>query len=68
MTKVASMGMWAPVHRDEWDSETALETGTPAADSEPGEIVFRGGALPWKTGSYEVRVFCVNPFVQSNSR
>ena len=62
MTKVSSMGMWVPVHRDEWDSETSLEAGTPAMDSEPGEVAFGGGALPWKTGIYEVRRFYVNFF------
>jgi len=56
------MGMWVPVHREEWDSETSLEAGTSATDSEPGEVAFRGGALPWKTGIYEVRRFCVNFF------
>jgi phosphatidylethanolamine N-methyltransferase len=54
VTKVASMGMWAPVHRDEWDDETLLEAGTQMIDSQSGEVVFRGGTLPWKTGTYEV--------------
>jgi len=55
VTKVASMGMWVPVHRDEWDNETPVEIGTPATGSQPGEVAFGGGALPWKTGIYEVR-------------
>lgn len=67
MTKVASMGMWVPVHRDEWDNETALESETLATDSESGEVVFRGGALPWKTGIYEVRRFWVKSLARSNS-
>ena len=62
VTKVASMGMWAPVHRDEWDDETPLEAGTQMIDSQSGEVVFRGGTLPWKTGNYEVRWLCVRLF------
>lgn len=54
MTKVSTMGMWVPVHGDEWDGETPIEVGTPNIDSQSGEVVFRGGALPWKTGMYEV--------------
>jgi hypothetical protein len=55
VTKLASMGMWAPVHEDEWDGVTPLELGTATIDSQAGEVVFRGGALPWKNGMYEVR-------------
>jgi phosphatidylethanolamine N-methyltransferase len=61
------MGMWVPVHRDEWDSEMLPEVGTTTADSESGEVVFRSGALPWKTGIYEVVGFCVRSFSQFNS-
>ena len=62
MTKVATMGRWAPVHEDEWDGNIPLEIGTPTMGSQSGEVVFRGGALPWKAGTYEVRGFCVNLF------
>lgn len=55
VTKVSSMGMWVPVHKDEWDGEIPLDIGTPTLDSQFGEVVFRGGSLPWKTGSYEIR-------------
>lgn len=48
------MGMWAPVHKDEWDGETPLEIETPTIDSQSGEVLFGGDALPWKTGTYEV--------------
>lgn len=48
------MGMWVPVHGDEWDGETPLEVGTAVMDSQSGEVVFRGSALPWKAGTYEV--------------
>jgi hypothetical protein len=57
VTKVSSMGMWVPVHSDEWDGgELPVEVGGPTMDSEPGEVIFRGGALPWKIGTYEVRM------------
>ena len=49
------MGMWVPVHGDVWDGDIPLETGAPITDSQSGEVAFRGGALPWKTGTYEVR-------------
>ena len=62
VTKVASMGMWVPVHSDEWDGDVPVEIEAPIVDSQSDEVVFRGGALPWKTGTYEVRVrFCVKP-------
>lgn len=54
VTKVSSMGMWVPVHSDEWDGDMPVEAGTPVVNSRSGEVVFRGGALPWKTGTYEV--------------
>jgi len=56
------MGMWVPVHDDEWDGDIPLEIGTPTMDSQSGEVAFRGGALPWKTGIYEVRQSQVKPF------
>ena len=68
MTKVASMGMWVPVHRDEWDGETPREIETPTTDSQSREVVFRGSALPWKPGIYEVRWFYVKMFARSNWR
>jgi len=49
------MGMWVPVHGDEWDGETPLEVGTAVMDSQSGEVIFRGSALPWKAGTYEIR-------------
>jgi len=59
VTKVSSMGMWVPVYRDEWDGDTPLEIEMPTTDSQSGEVVFRDSSLPWKTGTYEVRGFCV---------
>lgn len=66
VTKVASIGMWVPVHRDEWDNETPLEIGAPTIDSQSGEVAFSGDALPWKTGLYEVRQLYVKLFARSN--
>lgn len=48
------MGMWVPVHGDEWDGDIPLEIGTPTMDSQSGGVVFKGSALPWKAGTYEV--------------
>ncbi|OJT11321.1 Phosphatidylethanolamine N-methyltransferase [Trametes pubescens] len=61
VTKTSSLGMWVPVHDDEWDGDIPLslhapktaEPGSPTV--EEGEVVFRSGALPWRTGRYEVR-------------
>ena len=53
------MGMWVPVHGDEWDGDIPLEIGTPTLDSQSGGVVFRSTALPWKAGTYEVRRVCV---------
>ncbi|KAI0633043.1 phosphatidylethanolamine N-methyltransferase [Trametes polyzona] len=61
VTKTSSLGMWVPVHDDEWDGDIPLSLHTPeaastsASDVEEGEVVFRGGVLPWRTGKYEVR-------------
>ncbi|KAF9646144.1 hypothetical protein BDM02DRAFT_3181049 [Thelephora ganbajun] len=55
VTEVSSMGMWVPVHRDEWDGETPLEIGISTMNSKSGEVAFRDGRLPWKTGTYEIR-------------
>lgn len=57
ITKTTSSGMWQPVHDDEWDGDTPLgldRPPTPGKDSQ-GEVTFKGGALPWVTGRYEVR-------------
>lgn len=55
------MGMWAPVHDDEWDGDIPLEVVPQASeeedDSRRGKIVFSGDTLPWKVGTYEV---CIN--------
>ncbi|KZT52138.1 hypothetical protein CALCODRAFT_476321 [Calocera cornea HHB12733] len=56
VTEVNSQGHWRPVVDEEWDGDTALHNERPgAAVQEDGEVVFRGKALPWRTGSYELR-------------
>lgn len=56
VTKTSSLGMWVPVHNEEWDGDIPLSLnrpGRPENDSETGEVVFERGTLPWKTGRYE---------------
>ncbi|KAI0651121.1 phosphatidylethanolamine N-methyltransferase [Trametes meyenii] len=61
VTKTSSLGMWVPVHDDEWDGDIPLglhkpKTADPGSpDVEEGEVVFKSGVLPWRTGKYEVR-------------
>ncbi|GJE88973.1 phosphatidylethanolamine N-methyltransferase [Phanerochaete sordida] len=59
VTKVSSLGMWVPVHNEEWDGDIPLGSGTPApsgsGEYQEGEVVFRANQLPWKTGMYEIR-------------
>ncbi|KAF9810132.1 hypothetical protein IEO21_07115 [Rhodonia placenta] len=58
VTKTSSLGMWVPVHNEEWDGDIPLSLnrpGRPENDSETGEVVFERGTLPWKTGRYEIR-------------
>lgn len=57
MTTTSSLGMWAPVHDDEWDGDVpiAFEDKKGAGkDPEEGKIVFKGDVLPWHIGTYEV--------------
>ena len=62
VTRTSSLGMWVPVHDDEWDGDIPRELQRPAraavagaSDVEEGEVVFRASVLPWRTGRYEVR-------------
>lgn len=58
---MSSLGMWVPVHDEEWDGDIPLGVGRPgpsgSKDSQEGMVVFRGGTLPWKSGKYEVSCF-----------
>lgn len=58
VTKTSSMGMWLPVHGEQWDGDVPLgmERGPSARyDMEKGTITFGGNTLPWLVGRYEVR-------------
>ncbi|KZT00269.1 uncharacterized protein LAESUDRAFT_732419 [Laetiporus sulphureus 93-53] len=58
VTKTSSLGMWVPVHDEEWDGDIPLDlnrANRPDSDSEGGEVVFQQGRLPWQTGRYEIR-------------
>ncbi|KAI0092346.1 phosphatidylethanolamine N-methyltransferase [Irpex rosettiformis] len=60
VTKVSSLGMWVPVHDEEWDGEIPRGLSKPSksikdVDCERGEVTFEGRTLPWRTGRYEVR-------------
>ncbi|KAI0750354.1 phosphatidylethanolamine N-methyltransferase [Irpex lacteus] len=60
ITKVSSLGMWVPVHNEEWDGDIFRGLSNPSKpvtgdDCERGEVVFQGKTLPWRTGRYEIR-------------
>ena len=64
VTRTSSLGMWIPVHDEEWDgdipinedSHSSSPTGSEGADDEAnGTVVFQGDGLPWTVGRYEVR-------------
>ncbi|KNZ76631.1 Phosphatidylethanolamine N-methyltransferase [Termitomyces sp. J132] len=55
-TKTSSLGMWAPVHVEEWEGDLFLgikSVKTPKETS--GIVTFQGDTLPWLVGKYEVR-------------
>ncbi|KAJ3867808.1 phospholipid methyltransferase-domain-containing protein [Lentinula novae-zelandiae] len=58
ITKTSSMGMWVPVHDEEWDGDIPLgrdRPDVPVKDSESGVVTFKDNNLPWITGRYEIR-------------
>ncbi|KAJ3973602.1 phospholipid methyltransferase-domain-containing protein [Lentinula raphanica] len=58
VTKTSSMGMWVPVHDEEWDGDIPLgrhRPDTPLKESESGVVTFKDNTLPWITGRYEIR-------------
>ncbi|KAF8999874.1 phospholipid methyltransferase-domain-containing protein [Cyathus striatus] len=58
VTKTASMGMWLPVHDEEWDGDIPLgleRLSATAEISESGTVTFKANTLPWLVGRYEVR-------------
>ena len=64
VTRTSSLGMWMPVHDEEWDGEFPISEdshlsspmGSEGAEDEAsGTVVFQGDGLPWTVGRYEVR-------------
>ncbi|KAF7307888.1 Phosphatidylethanolamine N-methyltransferase [Mycena kentingensis (nom. inval.)] len=67
VTRTSSLGMWVPVHDEEWDGDVplglglGLGLGKPAAgssknaDVDSGRVTFKGNTLPWIAGRYEIR-------------
>ncbi|KAH9993405.1 phospholipid methyltransferase-domain-containing protein [Russula vinacea] len=55
VTRTSSLGMWVPVHDEEWDGDTSAPTDAGASDEECGTAVFKGDSLPWTVGHYEMR-------------
>ncbi|KAJ7607468.1 phosphatidylethanolamine N-methyltransferase [Roridomyces roridus] len=61
VTRTSSLGMWVPVHDEEWDGDVPLGLPRPfdgegeEDESESGTITFKGNTLPWIAGRYEVR-------------
>lgn len=65
VTRTSSLGMWVPVHGEEWDGDipigensqmsTAGREGSGASEEECGMAVFKGDSLPWTVGRYEMR-------------
>ncbi|KAF8266058.1 phospholipid methyltransferase-domain-containing protein [Lactarius quietus] len=64
VTRTSSLGMWIPVHDEEWDGDLPIRedshasspTGSEDADDvSSGTVVFQGDGLPWTVGRYEVR-------------
>ncbi|KAF8604745.1 hypothetical protein BDV93DRAFT_522086 [Ceratobasidium sp. AG-I] len=54
VTRVNSMGLWMPVHDDEWDGDVPLLKER-RAQTDHGEVVFQKDQLPWQAGKYEFR-------------
>ena len=57
VTKTSSMGMWLPIHDEEWDGDVPLgltRAPSPHRDAAKGTITFKGNTLPWLIGRYEV--------------
>ncbi|KAF9463504.1 phosphatidylethanolamine N-methyltransferase [Collybia nuda] len=57
LTKTSSLGMWVPVHDEEWDGDVFLGLSRPPSprDSKNGTVTFKSNTLPWLVGQYEIR-------------
>lgn len=57
VTKISSLGMWLPIHDEEWDGDIPLglvRFPRPCIDAENGKVTFKANTLPWLVGRYEV--------------
>lgn len=64
---MSSLGMWVPVHNEEWNGDVPLgleRPPSPRRDSEGGVVTFKGDTLPWMTGCYEVSRHIGNTLVR----
>ena len=60
VTKTSSLGMWLPIHDEEWDGDIPLgleRVPHPCIDAENGTVTFKANTLPWLVGRYEVSSF-----------
>ncbi|KAF5376745.1 hypothetical protein D9615_007890 [Tricholomella constricta] len=56
VTKTSSLGMWVPVHTEEWEGDVYLGPSPPSTPrNKSGTVTFKGDTLPWMVGKYEVR-------------
>ena len=71
VTRTSSLGMWIPVHDEEWDGDFPISENSHASsptgsrssssssegpdDEASGTVTFQGDGLPWSVGRYEVR-------------
>jgi phosphatidylethanolamine N-methyltransferase len=47
--------MWVPIHDDGWDGDFHLGPNPEKITKDSnGQVVFKGDALPWLVGRYEV--------------
>lgn len=59
MTKTSTLGLWVPVHDEEWDGDVPrpLTDRNEGEVTECGEITFKNSTLPWQSGEYEVSIY-----------
>ncbi|KAG8814574.1 phosphatidylethanolamine N-methyltransferase [Serendipita sp. 399] len=57
ITKTSSLGLWVPVHDEEWDGDVPkpLTDRDAGEETECGELTFKNSTLPWQIGDYELR-------------
>jgi hypothetical protein len=63
------MGMWLPVHGEEWDGDVPLglqRAPSGSRDTQYGSVTFKGNTLPWLVGRYEVRLLPPSQYLLSS--